>query len=70
LFAIPLLRNDREMTMADAINVGNVVQVKSGGPTMTVDEIEAENAYCVYFDDKGVKQYQPFKVATLKKLSD
>ena len=35
-----------------AITVGDVVQLKSGGPTMTVAWIEDHEAYCEWFDLK------------------
>lgn len=36
----------------EAIQVGDVVQLKSGGPQMTVDEVSGEQAGCTYFDEK------------------
>lgn len=43
--------------MADIV-AGSVVQLKSGGPNMTVRWIEHDEAYCQWFDktnEKGAK---------------
>jgi len=59
--------------MADQIAAGDVVQLKSGGPLMTVrwvqDDYGTETAYCNWFDnnkENGAK-YLP---AQLRKVSD
>jgi uncharacterized protein YodC (DUF2158 family) len=42
--------------MPDEIKAGDVVQLKSGGPTMTVEKVERWNdvltAWCQWFDGK------------------
>lgn len=42
--------------MSDAIKAGDIVQLKSGGPTMTVKQVEdlhgAMTAWCDWFDGK------------------
>ena len=49
-----------------SIAVGDVVQLKSGSPDMTVEWIEGSDAYCVWFD--GKKQTgSRFKVSSLTK---
>jgi uncharacterized protein YodC (DUF2158 family) len=35
-----------------ALKVGDVVQLKSGGPMMTISWIEDDQAYCEWFDGK------------------
>lgn len=54
-----------------SIRVGDVVQLKSGGPAMTV-QAEAGTGYleCIWFDAGGAHQLQTFKVDTLKRVPD
>lgn len=41
--------------------IGHTVQLKSGGPTMTVTESYADGVYrCQWFDDKAKMQTSPF----------
>ncbi|QZH75510.1 MAG: DUF2158 domain-containing protein [Erythrobacter sp.] len=47
------------------ITKGQVVQLKSGGPTMTVEWVEGEEAYCVWFDGKKTAG-QKFKCSSLQ----
>jgi uncharacterized protein YodC (DUF2158 family) len=49
--------------------VGNVVQLKSGGPTMTVRETK-EKVDCQWFDDKGELKQRAFDEGVLKKISE
>ena len=57
--------------MADELNVGDVVVLKSGGPDMTIKEIgdygiKGDGALCVWFDGKQQKS-EVFALPTLKK---
>lgn len=47
--------------------VGDVVQLKSGGPQMTVERIWEEDVECVWFDDKRVIQRATFIKALVAK---
>lgn len=58
------------------MKIGDVVQLKSGGPRMTVhtldndmDDSEAE-VTCMWFDEKQEQHVRVFKVLTLKTISD
>lgn len=55
-------------------NAGDVVLLKSGGPTMTVDWAEAEEGTmtccCSWFDEKNKPMQRKFRAATLKKAED
>ena len=58
--------------MADEIVIGDVVTLKSGSPTMTVDDV-AENygtmtAWCSWYDGKKMVR-DTFPVSSLKKSS-
>ena len=44
--------------------VGDVVVLKSGGPRMTVEEIEGQEVQCVWFD-KTTQKRGEFNVALL-----
>jgi len=51
---------------------GDVVQLKSGGPKMTVNEDAYGNkrVYVVWFDDNGTLQSAYYYQGSLKKISD
>ena len=60
--------------MVGAIKVGDVVMLKSGGPKMTVSQIEMVEgaqmfAFCHWFVE-GQKVGRPFALATLAKVPD
>lgn len=41
--------------MSNTFNVGDVVQLKSGGPVMTVSEVDGTNIWCIWFDKTDQK---------------
>jgi uncharacterized protein YodC (DUF2158 family) len=53
------------------IKAGDVVQLNSGGPKMTVQKVEAIDgaisAWCQWFDEKNKPQSQQFVLTSLKK---
>lgn len=56
--------------MADnAMRVGAVVRLKSGGPKMTLQAKQDEGWHCVWFDAKGDKQSDVFPEDTLETYS-
>lgn len=53
------------------LKVGDIVELKSGGPKMTVAAVKAERAFCIWFnrrDDYHEEQTGEFFVETLKSL--
>jgi uncharacterized protein YodC (DUF2158 family) len=52
--------------MADEFKPGDVVQLKSGGPFMTIIKLAAGTADCEWFDDKKNPQERRFAVTSLK----
>lgn len=59
--------------MSDQIAVGSVVQLKSGGPKMTVSEVKPWNgimtAYCDWFEGSNSKT-NGFPVTSLKVVTE
>lgn len=51
--------------MNERFSVGDVVQLKSGGQTMTVEEVTGDDISCVWFEGKNT-QRQTFASGTLK----
>lgn len=61
--------------MADNLQVGDTVVLKSGGPTMTIDWIGKENEYnttqgasCTWFDKDSKPQQRWFPLTSLKNV--
>lgn len=52
--------------MATTFNPGDVVQLRSGGPQMTVTGLDDDSRYdCTWFDSKGEQKWGTFKPETL-----
>jgi uncharacterized protein YodC (DUF2158 family) len=51
------------------LKAGDVVELKSGGPTMTIEWIDNRGAMCLWFDGSDAKQ-KLFSVASLVKADD
>lgn len=54
--------------MDSKIDKGDTVQLKSGGPNMTVQVCSQNLAYCVWFDDEATRKEGSFEVGTLVKV--
>lgn len=48
--------------------VNDVVQLKSGGPPMTVEKIEGDRVFCVWFEAKKVHR-ETFAAGNLEKYT-
>jgi uncharacterized protein YodC (DUF2158 family) len=48
---------------------GDRVQLKSGGPIMTIDQPDAGKWWCVWFDDKGIQKGATFGAHLLIKIA-
>lgn len=63
---------EKEGPMADEFAPGDVVRVKSGGPSMTVvevgDYLGQRKAWCEWFDEKNKPQKETFSVHALEKV--
>ena len=51
--------------MTSTFAVGDIVQLKSGGETMTVEEVAGDDISCVWFNSKKLER-QTFAAGTLK----
>lgn len=58
--------------MSDALNPGDVVQLRSGGPKMTVvrvsNERDGATVWCEWFDDKGAPVKRSFAPSSVMVL--
>jgi len=52
--------------MPDQIEVGSVVQLKSGGPRMTVTSFLGDRVVCSWFDSGGKHGSDSFPLSALK----
>jgi uncharacterized protein YodC (DUF2158 family) len=50
------------------IQIGDIVQLKSGGPDMTVTDVEESLIYCDYFDKMNDKIRETYPEQCLKKI--
>jgi uncharacterized protein YodC (DUF2158 family) len=51
--------------MAEAIKAGDTVRFKSGGPLMTVKSVNADGAWCEWFDKKDEIKSGRFALSSL-----
>jgi len=51
----------------ETIEAGDVVEVKSGGPRMTVDWVEEGEVCCTWFS-RSKREQAKFRLTTLKKV--
>ena len=51
--------------MSESFSVGDVVQLKSGGQTMTVEEVDGKDIACIWFEGTTPKR-QTFVAGTLQ----
>lgn len=60
--------------MSNGFQAGDTVQLKSGGPAMTIESFEGDSqnqgAVCSWFDDKKNHQRKWFHIASLKKADE
>ena len=52
------------------MNPGDVVQLKSGGPSMTVTAVEGSYASCTWFNEKSQIATGDFLLVTLAKVAE
>ena len=50
----------------DTFKPGDTVKLKSGGPLMTVNDVDGNDVICVWFEGKDINE-RAFKSATLKR---
>ena len=58
--------------MARPFNIGDIVRLKSGGPAMTVTDVDLNDddgtywVSCTWFDEKGQRASSSFPAATVE----
>lgn len=48
------------------LKVGDIVQLKSGGPKMTIENIRDGEICCTWFDAQGARQFSHFDPRVLR----
>ena len=48
------------------MEIGDIVRLKSGGPKMTVTELDEREVTCTWFDRNGRNKTNKFPVATVE----
>ena len=61
-------QRDYEAAMRDAYGIGDVAQLKSGGPEMTVTELEDDGLVQTTWFAAEISQAAPFPPQTLRKV--
>ena len=54
---------------SEEFKVGDVVELKSGGPHMTVSYIKDDSCDCLWFLEGDVERLATFNMATLKNVN-
>lgn len=50
--------------------IGDVVQLKSGGPEMTIDGISEDTVHCVWFNDKDEHKMNNFHIDSIELVTE
>lgn len=56
------------MSESKNLEEGDLVQLKSGGPAMSVQAMEGTRITCMWFDQEGTLQERTFPLGTSKKM--
>lgn len=52
----------------DQLQEGDVVRLITGGPSMSLQEIDGERGVCVWFEDSGRMQERSFLLIALQRV--
>lgn len=52
--------------MEEKFKPGDLVQLKSGGPVMTIQHINSDGCFCRWFDAANLLQHATLPIETLK----
>lgn len=57
--------------METNFKAGDEVQLKSGGPKMTIEVLDGDGAYCIWFSglDKKADYFEPATIKRIKSLT-
>lgn len=58
------------MAENEEIAEGDLVELRSGGPLMAVQEVVGNHALCMWFDDAGELQERRFLLISLRKAPE